>query len=818
MAGKKTALERAQEKTQQRAEPSAPMDWRMLLFPVLMTLLSAASIWWLYQTGSHWWYERESTRLLAEVEELRTSLVNDFREKESQMLLAAESEQALLAAKDGSSGVLASAALDLRTRLTGVEWLRIFQPAVERLSPEPHPGLGWAGIYLLLRAKESGLPAGPGGGLVRTDNAHYSWAIPVTERVGDNNRQLLGFLLTRYPLQPLMDRVRQADVGGGYLDLRIYSQLGSGLVAASSGQLRATADLLDLKDVGDTEFKIAYHYPRLLLQNSFSWWLNLIAAGITVILLVWTVKQRAKLAAVGVRTEDSLEPVVLEDEEEVDEGLESAMAFASQAEGLPDAEPQPDAAEATEEESVREPVAVDADELPPASIFRTYDIRGIVGETLTADHAQLIGQSIGSEARARAQQQVVVARDGRLSSPEMSEALIVGLTRAGVDVIDIGAVPTGVLYFATHHLETGSGVMVTGSHNPPNYNGFKIMLGGDTLSGDAIRDLHRRLDENDLVAGDGGIQELDVLDEYVDRIASDVQMEEPLKVVVDCGNGIPGRVAPWVLEEIGAEVVPLYCDVDGEFPNHHPDPSEVKNLQDLIMTVERLDADLGVAFDGDGDRLGVVTRDGEVIFPDRLMMLFAEDVLTRNPGAVIIYDVKCTGHLAKVILAHGGSPIMWKTGHSLIKGKMKETQAALAGEMSGHFFFQERWYGFDDGIYACARLLEILASLPDGATAALEALPSSVSTPEIKVEMAEGEHYAFVEEFVEKAQFDGARITTIDGVRADYDDGWGLVRCSNTTPCLVMRFDAGSTEALARIQGAFREQLLAVKPDLELPF
>ena len=599
--------------------------------------------------------------------------------------------------------------------------------------------------------------------------------------------------------------VQQAEVGGGYLDLRLYSQLGSGLIAASTGQQRTTTEFLELVDVGSSEFKLAYHYPQLPLQNQFSWTINLVAAVITSILLLWSLKQRRRVLAGPGKPVNALEPVVLEEDELVGESESSEVTPTKSGEG-------PESTKAAASGS--DPGAG----VPPASIFRAYDIRGVIGDTLTPEYAALIGRAIGSEALARSQSQVVVARDGRLSGPEITESLIAGLTRSGVDVIDIGAVPTGVLYFATHNLGTGSGVMVTGSHNPPDYNGFKIMLGTDTLSGDDITNLHKRIVAGDFSEGDGGVQEMDILDDYVDRIASDVQMEEPLKVVVDCGNGIPGRVAPWVLEEIGCEVIPLFCEVDGEFPNHHPDPSELKNLKDLIMTVERFDADLGVAFDGDGDRLGVVTRAGEVVFPDRLMMLFAEDVLTRNPGAAIIYDVKCTGHLAKVILAHGGSPIMWKTGHSLIKGKMKETQAALAGEMSGHFFFKERWFGFDDGIYACARLLEILAASPDGVDAVLESLPSSVSTPEIKVEMAEGEHYAFMEIFQAQASFEGARLTTIDGIRADYDDGWGLVRCSNTTPCLVMRFDSQTQEGLEKVQERFREQILSVNPELELPF
>jgi phosphomannomutase/phosphoglucomutase len=389
-----------------------------------------------------------------------------------------------------------------------------------------------------------------------------------------------------------------------------------------------------------------------------------------------------------------------------------------------------------------------------------------------------------------------------------------------MDVIDIGAVPTPVVYFGCYHLNTGSGISVTGSHNPPDYNGFKIVLGGETLSEDAIQNLYARISESKFESGSGGLQSMNVQHEYLERIAGDVQVERKLKVVVDCGNGIAGGIAPAVLEAIGCEVTPLFCEVDGKFPNHHPDPSDARNLQDLILSVRQLKADVGVAFDGDGDRLGVVTPSGEIIYPDRLLMLFARDVLSRNPGAAIIYDVKCTGKLQPLILEAGGSPIMWKTGHSLIKSKMRQTGAELAGEMSGHFFFKERWYGFDDGIYAAARLLEIVASDIEGRSPqeVFDDLPKGISTPELKIEMEEGEHYRFVETFQQKSKFEGARITTIDGVRADWPDGWGLVRASNTTPVLVLRFDADNEDALLRIQAAFRAQLLALNPNLTLPF
>ena len=458
-------------------------------------------------------------------------------------------------------------------------------------------------------------------------------------------------------------------------------------------------------------------------------------------------------------------------------------------------------------------------------IFRAYDIRGLVGSQLTPKVARYIGQAIGTVMAEEGLVDIVVGRDGRLSGPELVEGLVEGLRKAGRNVIDIGMVPTPVVYFAAYHLRAGSGVAVTGSHNPPDYNGFKIVIGGQTLSGEAIVDLYARIRDGRLRTDAAGTYTTqDVSGDYVRRIADDVQLERPLKVVADAGNGAAGEIAPRLLEAIGAEVVPLYCDVDGSFPNHHPDPSEPHNLEDLVQTVRQFGADLGVAFDGDGDRLGVVTSDGRIVHADRLLMLYAGDLLQRNPGAMVIYDVKCTGRLADYILRNGGSPQMWKTGHSLIKAKMRETEAELAGEMSGHFFFKERWYGFDDGLYAAARLLEILAGRFEAPAEVFDELPDGVSTPEIKVPLADGEDpHALVAEFTARAQaedspFAGVRLTTIDGLRADWNDGWGLLRASNTTPVLVLRFEGDDEQAMVRIRTLFREQLQALMPGVSLPF
>jgi phosphomannomutase/phosphoglucomutase len=466
--------------------------------------------------------------------------------------------------------------------------------------------------------------------------------------------------------------------------------------------------------------------------------------------------------------------------------------------------------------------AVEENRIPQAElsadIFRAYDIRGIVGENLSPDTVQLIGLAIGSEALERGVNALCIGYDGRHSSPELAEALARGIMATGCDVIQIGAVPTPVLYFATHELGTGSGVMVTGSHNPADYNGLKIMLAGDTLSGEAIQKLYQRARTGDFVSGQGSQSTDDVRRAYLDRIVGDIAVAAPLKVVVDAGNGIAGELGPMLIEELGCEVVPLYCDVDGDFPNHHPDPGKPANLADLIAKVEEVGADLGLAFDGDGDRLGVVANTGKIIWPDRLLMLFARDVVSRNPGADVLYDVKCSRRLAGVISEAGGRPIMWKSGHSLMKAKMKETGALLAGEMSGHVFFSERWYGFDDGLYSAARLLEILGIEDRHSSEVFEDFPEDISTPELNVEVTEDTKFGIIERLSQNGAFGDGNISTIDGVRVDYADGWGLCRASNTTPVLVLRFEAETDEALARIKTLFRDQLKLAAPDIVVDF
>ncbi|MDO5103180.1 MAG: phosphomannomutase/phosphoglucomutase [Lautropia sp.] len=472
-----------------------------------------------------------------------------------------------------------------------------------------------------------------------------------------------------------------------------------------------------------------------------------------------------------------------------------------------------------------------AESLPPLQapevspgIFKAYDIRGIVDTALSEEAVSAIGLVLGARARQAGIASMVVGRDGRLSGPRLAAALSAGICAAGVDVIDVGMVPTPLVYFATVLTGCGSGVAVTGSHNPPEYNGLKMMLGGSTFYGEDIQDIARTLQDparyRALFAEVPGKRiPRDVLPDYVARIQGDIRLARPLKVVVDAGNGVAGAVAPALLRAIGIhELTELFCEVDGHFPNHHPDPAHPENLQALIETVKASGADIGLAFDGDGDRLGVVTRSGQIIFPDRQVMLYASAVLAEHPGATIIYDIKCTRHLAPWIRERGGQPLMWRTGHSLIKAKMKETGAKFAGEMSGHIFFNDRWYGFDDGLYTAARLLEILSREPDP-SALLESLPDAPTTPELHIELPEGENVKLIEALQTTGQFEGAvDIITIDGLRVEYPDGFGLVRASNTTPVLVLRFEADTADALARIQQHVKQAILALRPDLQIPF
>lgn len=451
-------------------------------------------------------------------------------------------------------------------------------------------------------------------------------------------------------------------------------------------------------------------------------------------------------------------------------------------------------------------------------VFRAYDIRGIYGQTLTPEVVTEVGKALGTKAQELGSRSIIIGRDGRLSSPVLFEALTTGVLSTGCDVMDIGVVASPVLYYATKILDSNCGIMITGSHNPANYNGLKMVMGGRTLTSDDIKDLYKRIENQNYQTGEGQLSEVDVVERYIDEIAAGITVSKPLKVVVDAGNGVAGAIAPKLLKKLGCEVIELFCEVDGNFPNHHPDPSVEKNLEDLIKTVKVQGADIGLAFDGDADRLGVITNKCENIWPDRQMMLYAKDVIEQKPGSTIIFDVKCTRYLPQMIKQFGGEPLMWKTGHSHIKAKLAETKAPLAGEMSGHTFFNDRWYGFDDGIYTAARLLEIMSKDGRSSSEIFLDFPDSINTPELKLPISEERKFEFMEQFVNDADFGEGNISTIDGIRVDYANSWGLVRPSNTTPYLILRFEANDETALKEIQNRFREQLLRLDGDLHIPF
>ena len=643
-----------------------------------------------------------------------------------------------------------------------------------------------------------------------------------------NDQVDIGYILVSWKADLLLETLSSQGEQEGFLGLQQAAGASAFATLKSIGIAPEGWTGAKRSQIRQSLFYVSWSQPPFnRLINSKNGFL-FIALGLLTFVIGWL--QRSSIAAPF-----EPEPVLISDTPELDVSVLNKQDAKRQAEEMAEFNarqlhletPQPgtELEPTPAEEAIPEPIELipeiqETTELvkPEASIFKAYDIRGIINKTLTTDGAWFIGRAVGTLAVRRGHDPVVIARDGRVSGPALLKALKKGLLSTGCDVIEIGMVPTGVLYYAAAEFGSGSGVMVTGSHNPPEYNGLKMVVGGLTLSNEEIQGLYKMIQVDDFEDGVGVTRTEEVLSRYQERISNDIRLSRPLKIVADCGNGVGGVNAISVLQSIGAEVAALYEDVDGSFPNHHPDPSEPENLKDLIQAVQHTKADLGVAFDGDADRLGVITPSGEIIYADRLMILFVRDILSRHPGATIIYDVKCSRHLPAAIREAGGVPLMWKTGHSLIKNKMPEMKSPFAGEMSGHFFFKERWYGVDDGIYSACRLLEILAWNSQAPGAVLEALPKDISTPELKIQMQEGENHDFISTLQDLAHFDNAEVNTIDGLRVDFDNGWGLVRASNTTPVLVLRFEADTEEALQRIQNCFRDLLLSIQPDLSLPF
>jgi len=683
--------------------------------------------------------------------------------------------------------------------------------------------------------------------------------IDIVRSIKDSQGEVIGSLLVTLPVQSIKQTIYKMNASGGLLQLIQDNNKGKNVAMAHRGDLTLKDQVTPVSTrIKHSPWKLMYwpnnNSARLSTANTTLYWGISAAIWISFSLILFLLYRRLYKALLN----DQIMMIkIVKDVQHGEIGqnypialkncigtMEQLRMIAGDMTGLrkknkkknTEVEDYDSSASETSSQSNFDPLDMDlrasADALEvemindnnddsgqvPGSIFKAYDIRGIYPKTLNADIAQAIGRALGSEAQERGQHKIVVARDGRLSGPDLNQSLIRGLQQTGREVIDIGRVPTPVLYFASHYMGNGSGIMLTGSHNPPDYNGMKIMLQGESLHGDAIKGLKSRIDSDRLVSGEGSVQTVDVVPSYIERITSDVRLERPLKIIVDCGNGVAGEIAPQLYKALGCEVIELFCDVDGNFPNHHPDPSKPENLTSLIRAVTEQGADLGLAFDGDGDRLGVIDSSGKIIWPDRYLMILAADVLSRQPGAQIIYDVKCTRDLEDVIAGHGGQPLMWKTGHSFIKAKMLETGAQLAGEMSGHIFFKERWMGFDDALYAGARLLEVLSSDKQSSSDVFAALPENVCTPELNVSLKEGENFTFMDKLKSNAHFPGAKMIDIDGVRLEFEDGWGLIRASNTTPSLVLRFEAADAAALGRIQDIIRTQMLSINADLDLPF
>lgn len=832
---------------------------------IVLVLLAGGGVWWMKHRAGQ--VDKAAEAAAQREAHVLAQAVGGVIRKDAHKLEMLSKDPGVVAALKGGDAASRAAMADaLAGQFDSVLKLRLLPPDVNQVDNSTTPPLTYASLDMINRARETGKNV-PDEVHLFGSPAQY---LAVLRRVVDQNGKLIGFLHLSMDVSILQKSLAKAPFQAGYAEVRQAVPKGKPLVLAKRGDAALTnqGEPVTVRVPGSI-WTVAYWQgaapaadgsakPSRRAASGGLPWVVVLGGGLLVVLVgagVLLALRRRKGdelagAAAGTVVYNGAVRSIMEGAhpglERLVPGLPSTAPAGGGAQALPSEalehgedittmapfpqEPSAPAAEAdldtlefdiTQEPAPRPPARPEEKEpVMPASIFRAYDIRGIVDETLTEEVVRDIGRSIGSEAAARKQQAVVVGRDGRKSSPKLAEVLIKGLQESGRDVIDIGMVPTPVLYFATHFLDTGSGVMLTGSHNPPNYNGLKIVLGGETLAGEAIAGLRERIERGDLTSGSGNVHTAEIGPEYIRRITEDipVALGNGLKIVVDSGNGVTGQLAPQLLRALGHDVIELYCEIDGNFPNHHPDPSQPDNLKDLIETVEREKADLGLAFDGDGDRLGVVDGSGNIIWPDRQMMLFAADVLSRNPGAQIIFDVKCSRHLKDLIGAKGGVPVMSKTGHSLIKAKMKETGALLAGEMSGHIFFKERWYGFDDALYAAARLVEILTTQERPAAEIFEELPGGIATPELRLDMPESEHAAFMQRLLETARFEGGEVSTVDGLRVDFADAWGLIRASNTTPCLVLRFEGDDAEALARVQEQFRAALLAVDPDCKLPF
>jgi len=720
----------------------------------------------------------------------------------------------------------------------GAMSVRLLRSGHQTLNKEARPHLSYASLQLLRKAERASGATQAEVHQFSNRHQHIAMAVRVIEKSAVTP---IGVIHVAFPIKKLQASVDAVASYGGRVELRQRIEGAAPLILAGKGEaVSGTSEPTGQLLVGSSIWEVVYWIGDnkstdvyLVLGGSLIITLLLIALILhlhTRHLLVILKRDLVNIINIVERMvvgkpPELFKPALQEMEATLELIAHHAREFRAGGIGATAKKAGADGvgeAIQVEENPVREkkfepPIALAASDIP-AGIFRAYDVRGIVGEVLTPEVVYEIGRAVGSEAYEKGQQSVIIGRDGRNSSPEMADALCKGLQASGRDVVDLGMVPTPVLYFATHHLGSNSGVIVTGSHNPANYNGLKFVIDGNVLSSDAIQSVRARIEKGDLLQGEGEVTKQDLIPDYILRIVDDVRLARSLSIVIDCGNGVAGRVAPDLFRTLGCDVVEMFCEVDGDFPNHHPDPCDPNNLVALQEKVKTTQADIGLAFDGDGDRLGVVDSEGKIIWPDQILMYLAADVLSRHPGVDIIYDVKSTRHLASEILAHGGRPVMWKTGHSMLKSKMKETGALLAGEYSGHIIFNERWYGFDDALYAGARLLEIMALDPRPSAEQFAELPQSVTTPEYSMPLIEGEGVQVMEALSKLVDFPNARIIDIDGLRIEFEQGWGLVRASNTTPSLVFRFEANDEKTLEKLKALFRDLLSKVKTSGQVPF
>jgi phosphomannomutase/phosphoglucomutase len=805
-------------------------QWRALVLSLAVLLLFTAAVSGAYQRYLGWSQHRRLETAQATVQDVAAKLGAHLQELWSFTPSLSESTQVVNLLRTGNPKAIAAWEALISEQYPQVRLARLLLLGARRVDYSSNPPLSYAALDMVPQADLSG-PAPTPTLLLGGADQHIAIVLPI---VGQSGKRL-GHLFLALDGSLLQNTLTDFAFPAGYWEVR--QPVGEGgfriLHTVGTQASRGAEPLIQAK-IPATGWLIAFWDPSLagkgtvFTPTAYIW----AAAGSIALLLVlyFVARKRRKASTVRSEKEERHRSRQPEGEQKDElatvlalppltssagavkpptlEVLESATAAGTQAPGI----------EVSKAESRTTSGAVTL----PSVIFRAYDVRGIVDEALTADIVMALGRAIGSEARAQEQapQTVVVGHDARLSSASLSEALITGLLATGCDVVNIGQVPTPIVYFATHYLQTGNGVIVTGSHNPPEYNGLKIMLGGQVLAGDQITRLRDRIEAGELTEGVGNLQAMEVVDEYVRGIADDipVTLGNAFQIVVDCGNGVAGEIAPKLYRALGHDVIELHCEVEGHFPHHHPDPSQPQNLKELIETVLETGADLGLAFDGDGDRLGVVDSKGAIIWPDQQMMLFAKDILSHNPGATVVYDVKCSNHLKQVIEQFGGQPIMWKSGHSFIRKKMQESGAPFAGELTGHIFFSDRWYGFDDAFYAGARLLELLMASSEAPHKVFSKLPGAYSTPELRIDLAGEEHMEFMTRLLAVDAFLDAQVERLDGLRVNYPDGWGLVRASNTTPSLVLRFEGDTKDALERIQGTFKELLLKIEPNLAIPF